>query len=109
MPKIRIKNLNNKLIISNDISKNILRHIHEQGTDWMHACGAKGRCTSCKMIVLEGQDQLSELSTFEAKCRKLKRLADNERLACQCSAQGDILIKVPQTFKLPHVKYTDDD
>jgi ferredoxin, 2Fe-2S len=107
MPKILIQNLNNKLVISNDISKNILQHVHQTGIDWMHACGAKGRCTSCKMLVVEGLENSGPLSPFEEKCRKFNRLKDNERLACQCTAQGDMVIRVPDAYKLPHVKYTD--
>ena len=107
MPKILIQNLNNKLIISNHISKNILRTIHENGQDWMHACGAKGRCTTCKMIVLEGQEHLSLPSRFEQQCIDRSKLRPNERLACQCTTEGDIVIKVPDAYKLPHINYTD--
>lgn len=107
MPKILIQNVNLKLIISKDISKNILRTIHESGQDWMHACGAKGRCTTCKMIVLEGQEHLSAPSRFEQQCIDRNKLQPNERLACQCTAEGDIVIKVPDAYKLPHINYTD--
>ncbi|MDN5203334.1 2Fe-2S iron-sulfur cluster-binding protein [Fulvivirgaceae bacterium BMA10] len=107
MLKIVIRNLNNKTIISNNNSKTVLNIIHEHYVDWMHACGAKGRCTTCKMIVLEGAENLSEDSPFEKKCRSLNKIESNERLACQCTLEGAIIIKVPQEYKLPHQSYSD--
>lgn len=74
--------------------------------DWMHACGGKGRCTTCKMTVISGMENLTSPSPFEQKCI-VKGLLDAEhRLACQCAVVGNIRIKVPDENKLPHMDYS---
>ena len=109
MPKIIVQNLDNKVVHHPvvDNSKSVLNILHEHGIDWMHACGAKGRCTTCKALVTSGMDQLSDLSEAEEKYRKQQKLADNERLTCQCRLRGEITIRVPDANKMPHVKYSD--
>jgi ferredoxin, 2Fe-2S len=107
MPKIVIANLANRTIIFKKEKAKILDTIHEEYIDWMFACGGRGRCTTCKMIVLEGKENLSADTIFEEKYRELGRLKDNERLACQVTASGDVVIKVPSEGKLPHMKYDD--
>jgi 2Fe-2S ferredoxin len=106
MPQITIDNLNNK-IISYPGEDRVLTLIQQDFVDWMHACGGKGRCTTCKMIVLSGMEALTSPSPFEKKCRDRGLLKQEERLACQCRASGDIIIKVPEECKLPHIHYTD--
>lgn len=107
MPKIVIQNLHNKEIFIKNENKNLLDIIHENYIDWMHACGGKGRCTTCKVQVLEGLDNISEESPAELKYRQMKRLGVNERLSCQCQITGDILVKVAQENKFNHIQYSD--
>lgn len=107
MPRIRIRNLNNKLISSSDNSQTVLNIIHENQIDWMHACGAKGRCTTCKLIVTEGLENLSPITDAEKKFAALGRLHDNERLACQSVLLGDISVRVAEQNKFPHIEYSE--
>ncbi len=106
MSKITIRNLNNKEVSSLNNSQTLLNIIQENGIDWMHACGGKGRCTTCKVRVLAGIDAFSEFTKFEAKLIQLKILGTNERLACQCSIHGNIIVEVPNENKLPHLSYS---
>lgn len=107
MVKIVIENLDKKELEVNNDSKSVLVHLQDHFVDWMHACGAKGRCTTCKMEIIKGNTQLSGLTPAELKYRELNELGENERLACQACALGDIVIRVPESSKLPHVSYTD--
>ena len=50
MARIMIENLFKRTIMAADHSKSLLRHFQDNSIDWMHACGAKGRCTTCKVI-----------------------------------------------------------
>ncbi|MDX5444241.1 MAG: (2Fe-2S)-binding protein [Hymenobacteraceae bacterium] len=84
----------------------ILKALQQTGIDWMHACGAKGRCTTCRIIVLEGMENISALSAAEVRFRDLGRLKLNERLTCQCTLTGDVCGRVPEQTKLPHMSYT---
>lgn len=106
MAQIIIKNLYNKVIVVSNNSQTVLDSIHEHYIDWMHSCGKKGNCTTCKMLILEGAENLSQPSRNEMNFMKLKRLSSNERLACQCFVNGDIIVEVPAIYKLPHVQYS---
>ena len=108
MVKITISNLNNLTLEHNDNTKSVLSILQENHTDWMHACGAKGRCTTCKMIVLEGMENLSSTSDAERKFSSLHRIdLRTERLTCQSRIEnGAVVIKVPDESKLPHIVYS---
>jgi 2Fe-2S ferredoxin len=107
MVKIVIENLAQKVVSATDPGKSMLHHIHTAGVDWMHGCGAKGRCTTCKMIVLEGMINLSPPSAAEIRYRQAGQLAENERLACQTRTSGGVTIAVPEQSKLAHLTYSD--
>lgn len=108
MPRIVIQNLGNLTIDSAHADRKVIELIHENGTDWMHACGKKGRCTTCKMIVVEGMQNLNYESESELGYRRQNRLKSNERLACQSQLlKGDLIIRVAETNKFPHITYTE--
>lgn len=108
MPKIVIQNLYNKRVATKRHDKKVLDIIHENQIDWMHACGKKGRCTSCKMIVIEGMENLNPVTDREQNYRDLHRLADNERLSCQSTLlKGELVIRVAEKNKFPHMDYSE--
>ncbi len=108
MVRIRIQNLGNRSIETENTECKVIELIHENGIDWMHACGKKGRCTTCKMHILAGQEHLSSETPQELLFRTLKRLLPNERLACQTNLlQGELTINVPESSKFPHLTYTE--
>ncbi|MEQ8423355.1 MAG: 2Fe-2S iron-sulfur cluster-binding protein, partial [Cyclobacteriaceae bacterium] len=107
MVKIVIENLDKKELKVNVGSKTVLNHLQDHFLDWMHACGAKGRCTTCKMELVAGSENLSEPTAAELKFRRAGELLENERLACQASIKGNLIIRVPESSKLPHLTYTD--
>ncbi|WP_210520617.1 2Fe-2S iron-sulfur cluster-binding protein [Hymenobacter terricola] len=77
------------------------------GHDWMHACGAKGRCTTCRLQVQAGAENLSPPSEAELRYRAAGRLLATERLACQARLPtGEVVGRVPEATKLPHVQYS---
>jgi 2Fe-2S ferredoxin len=106
MARILIKNLG-KEVITADVNKPILWLALHQQIDWMHSCGGKGRCTTCKAEVLSGDEHLSLLSPAEIKYRTQGLLKENERLACQTRLTGDVEVKIPEECKLPHLNYLD--
>ncbi len=107
MAQIKISNLSDLTIQNNDNNKTVLAIVQENYIDWMHACGAKGRCTTCKFVVKNGKEHLSALTEPEINYGKLNRLASNERLACQVKVNGgNIEIEIPDSSKLPHMDYS---
>lgn len=117
MVKIVIENLGQKEIIVNEplsadvpagrVNRSVLRLIQEAGVDWMTDCGGKGRCTTCKAVIVSGAENLTPNSPAEMKYREMGLLHSNERLMCQVRAKGDLVLRVPDSSKLPHMKYTE--
>ena len=105
MPRIIIDNLPSKAIESEDKSKQLLQILLEH-SDWMHACGGKGRCTTCKVIVKSGAKNFSSMTEAEQRFINLNKLHPNERLSCQVTISDDIVVAVAEEDKLPHLKYT---
>jgi 2Fe-2S ferredoxin len=107
MIKITVSNLNKRSVQNNDNTKTEFTILQENYVDWMHACGAKGKCTTCKFVIKENSGVLSEKTEAEIKYEKLGRLNQNERLACQVQLlEGAIEIEVPNSSKLPHMEYS---
>jgi len=106
MANIIIHNLADKSVPVVAPDKPLLHQFQAIRLDWMHACGGKGRCTTCKVLVLEGLENLSATTEAERRFVRLGALRDHERLACQACAQGDVRIAVPDENKLPHLTYS---
>jgi 2Fe-2S ferredoxin len=108
MASIMIENLFKKTLHVTDLSKTLLQHFHDQQIDWMHSCGGKGRCTTCKVLIKEGHEHFKPSTFAEEKYRKEGALNVGERLACQAKIQGDVIVVVPAEYQLPHVLYSDE-
>jgi len=106
MPTVVIANLESKSIHCEDKRERLL-DILLSATDWMHACGGKGRCTTCKAKIVSGMESLSERTRPEEQYMKLNKLQDDERLTCQVQVAGDVVVKVPKETQLPHLTYSE--
>ncbi len=84
----------------------LLKILQNASIDWMHACGGKGRCTTCKAIVHRGAAHFEARTLAEERMARTNRLLPNERLACQAVPTDDIEISVPKRYQLPHITYT---
>lgn len=91
-----------------DSEKPLIFLFANAGLDWMQACGAKGRCTTCAFDVLEGEQNLSGLSEAEMRYLAAGRLQPGQRLACQARTSGDLLVRVPLKNQLPHLNYSEE-
>jgi ferredoxin, 2Fe-2S len=108
MVEILIENLDGRKIRVIPATRPLLFHLQDHFIDWMHACGGKGRCTTCKVVIVHGAENAAPLTTAEHKYMSVGSLTQGERLACQMTFSGDIAIKVPEECKLPHIRYSDD-
>jgi adenylate cyclase len=55
-------------------------------------CGGRARCTTCRVLVTEGQEQLPPPAGLEAKALAKIEATEGTRLACQIHPTGDISI-----------------
>lgn len=106
MPVVKIENLNSKSIHCAAKREKLLDILLSE-TDWMHACGGKGRCTSCRARIISGMDHLSDRTRPELQYMKLNKLQEDERLTCQVLVDGDVTIRVPGATQLPHLTYSE--
>ena len=109
MAEVEILNLSKYKFKIINLNKTILQSIQDEYIDWMHACGGKSRCTSCKMEVLEGEEFLSPMTPFESECRNSNKLKARERLTCVTQiihSEAKLIIKVPYDTQLKHLSYS---
>lgn len=109
MPRLVIVNWAGKSLEVTDLSKTLLRHFLDNRLDWMHACGGKGRCTTCKVIVKEGLSNIDPPTDAERKYAIEGALNVRERLACQARIVGDVCLLAPEEYRLPHIRYSDEE
>ena len=58
------------------------------GIPHYHACGGKGKCTTCRVLVNKGEEFLSPYSERELALRTMAPVPPNLRLACQTYVKG---------------------
>lgn len=68
------------------------------GVELEHACGGNCACTTCHVVVRQGEELLSDMQDDEAD--KLDEAADlqlHSRLGCQCQIvkPGNIVVEIP--------------
>ncbi|MEO9211443.1 MAG: adenylate/guanylate cyclase domain-containing protein [Ginsengibacter sp.] len=64
------------------------------GIPHYHACGGNAKCSTCRVLILGGIKNLSEINEKEYALRKRILLPKNVRLACQTRVTGDpVLLK----------------
>lgn len=63
------------------------------GIDWAHACGGNARCSTCRMVVLEGEKGCEARTPAEEAIASRLAFGPELRLACQTRAQGDVTVR----------------
>ncbi|HVI03498.1 MAG TPA: protein kinase, partial [Enhygromyxa sp.] len=58
------------------------------GIPHFHACGGKARCSTCRVVVLEGRDALSPRTAAEQLVAERRKWPATTRLACQTRVHG---------------------
>ncbi len=105
MPLLTIENLPGPPVVV-PAGATLLAALQRAGHDYRHACGAKGRCTTCRVQLVAGAECLTPLTEPELCYRAAGRLLPTERLTCQARLPtGDAVGRVPEATKLPHVAY----
>lgn len=94
MPRIRIKNQDT--VIECKEGRSILHAILDAGMELEHACGGVCACSTCHVIVEEGDEHLSEKSFDEDdRLDMAEGVTLRSRLGCQAKVHGDVTIRIP--------------
>ena len=66
------------------------------GVPLQHACGGNCACTTCHVIVKEGDANLSPMEDEEAdRIGQAEGVTLHSRLACQAVVTGDVVVEIP--------------
>jgi len=63
----------------------------EAGTDQLHACGGKARCTTCRVEFLDGEP--SQITAAEKAILEARGVS-GVRLSCQIACDHDMTVRV---------------
>ena len=63
------------------------------GIPHTHACGGHARCSTCRIMVLEGLDKCSPRNAAETKLARHLGFDCSVRLACQTRVAGDVSVR----------------
>jgi len=58
-----------------------------------HQCGGEGRCTTCRVHILDGIKHVSPRTVIEADVARERGWDDFTRLACQTRVHGDVTVR----------------
>jgi serine/threonine protein kinase/hemoglobin-like flavoprotein/class 3 adenylate cyclase len=63
------------------------------GIPHFHACGGKARCSTCRVVVLEGRNSLSPRTPAEQAVAERRKWPATTRLACQARVHGPCTVR----------------
>ncbi len=67
------------------------------GIELEHNCGGSCACTTCHVIVKEGEENLSEMAEDEEdRLDTAEGLTIHSRLGCQAVVRGDVVVEIPK-------------
>ena len=80
----------NRKVESNGASSSLLDVSIQHKIPHLHECGGRGRCTTCRVRVLDGIQNLSPRTQLERTSSHARKWDSSIRLACQAYAKGDV-------------------
>ncbi|WP_276388514.1 adenylate/guanylate cyclase domain-containing protein [Eudoraea chungangensis] len=83
----------NRRVESTTNSQSLLDISQENGIPHLHECGGGGLCTTCRVRVLDGIQNLSPKTSFENASCHARKWDPSIRLACQARPKGDVTIQ----------------
>ena len=69
------------------------------GVNLEHSCGGNCACTTCHVIVKQGENNLTEMEEDEEdRLYMADGLTLHSRLGCQCVVTGDLTVEIPDVL-----------
>ena len=80
-----------------EANRSILEAAEALGFPLPHDCGGNASCTTCRVEVMSGGDNLSEIDFDEQDLLDRENLTERyHRLGCQAKILGDVVVRVPE-------------
>lgn len=90
MPKIRFSK--NYPEIEVPVGANLMRALLDAGLPVASSCHGDGVCAKCRILVVEGLENLSRPNAVEMILRDRLKIPKHQRISCQTEVVGDIQI-----------------
>ncbi|WP_200975571.1 adenylate/guanylate cyclase domain-containing protein [Echinicola sp. 20G] len=91
-PKLKYVGINREIELERDYD-NILEVSIAHKIPHLHECGGNGRCTTCRIRVIDGMHHVSPPDEWERKVARIRNWDPTIRLACQTKLKGDAAIQ----------------
>lgn len=105
MPIITFKNFNKSFEVEKGSS--ILEIALRHDLPIYHTCGGNCSCSTCRVLVLKGCENLSKMESSEAEVLDSFDLKSPHRLACQSlMLGGTVEVEIPKRAKAPRPNKT---
>jgi len=76
-------------------AETILQASLRAGIPHAHACGGKARCSTCRVLILEGLEHCNPRNVKEKKLAERLHFGPEIRLACQTRITGEVKLRRP--------------
>ena len=91
MPKIDF--LPDNKVFEVEPGESILHTATRNEIPHVNACGGEGKCTTCRLLILEGIENCSPETEKEIALKEKAHTTDEFRLACQTTITGDVTVR----------------
>jgi len=75
------------------VGTSLLKAGLDAGLAVTHACGGQGKCSTCRVVVLEGLAHAPGRNDVERAIAQRRGFAPEVRLSCQTPVSGDVLVR----------------
>ncbi|MBN2875491.1 MAG: DUF2769 domain-containing protein, partial [Spirochaetales bacterium] len=79
--------------VQSDSATPFLQASLSAGINHTHICGGRARCSTCRVLVSDGLENVRPRNALETRLAAIKGFSPNVRLACQSTATGDVTLK----------------
>jgi adenylate cyclase len=90
-----VKYLPDDCLVAIEPAESILDASLRAGVPHANACAGKARCSTCRVVVVDGVERCSPRTEDEATLAERLHFADDIRLACQTRVTGDVTVRRP--------------
>ena len=80
-------------VITSYPGSTILEISRQAGIPHMSVCGGRARCSTCRTLIIEGNENLMPKTAAESRLLDRLNAEDSIRLACQATVTGDIKLR----------------
>jgi adenylate cyclase len=81
--------------VETEVAESILQASLRAGIPHAHACGGMARCSTCRVLILEGLEQCNPRNAKEKNLAERLHFGSEIRLACQTRITGEVKLRRP--------------